>query len=385
MRRHLAAAALKGIGVDELLRRVPKAELHLHLRGAIPQEVLIELLNRYSRRQVWREASAEWRSMFETCDNIRPFLAPEGRSRDDVSNLFRYQSFEQFVATYAFVGCFIRTVSDLRSVISGVLESLKAQNVVYAEITASIHKYTVNGIPLADVLACLDEATDYAGLRVQWILGLVRDYGPESTLGLLQDVLEVGCTSVVGVTLAGSEHSHPPSWFSEVYALARERGLRLTAHAGEALGPESIWDALEILGVERVGHGVRAVEDERLMTYLAERQIPLEVCLTSNIRTGIFPSHEAHAVKTLVEAGIPVAINTDDPVFFETTLVEEYDRVHGLGFEESEIYKMIENGFRYAFLTQGEIEPYLGRLQSEWQRFFVKGLSGDMSGHKHQH
>ncbi len=352
--------------MEGLLQKIPKSELHIHLRGAVPSEVLTDLLNRYSAQEVWREASVEWRDMFQSYENIRPFLAPGHWSAGAVSDLFRYETFDQFVATYAFVGCFIRDVSDLRRLILGVLYELKSQKVVYVEITASIYKYVRNGISLADIGACFDEATQFPGIRVQWIIDLVRDYGREVTLGLLKEIIQLRCESIVGITLGGSEHLFPPAQFAEVYSTARDHGLRLTIHAGEALGPESIWDALQILGVERIGHGVRAVEDERLMAYLAEKQIPLEVCPTSNVRTGIFPSYEAHPAKELFEAGVPVTINSDDPAFFGTTLAEEYAHVHSLGVQEEDICKMIENGFRYAFLPQEEIERYLDDLKGAW-------------------
>jgi adenosine deaminase len=350
----------------QVLRRAPKAELHLHLRGGAPVEVLARLINKYSSGEVWREATREWKALFKTCDNIAPFLTPREWSVYDIASLFHYRSFEQFVATYAFVGYYVRTASDLREVIWGVLDSLKAQNVVYAEITTSILKYVMNGVPLVEVLRCLEEATEYPGVEVQWILGLVRDYGAESALGLLRDVLKIGCAGLVGVTLAGSEHAYPPAMFSEVFALARDHGLRLTAHAGEALGPDSIWDALKVLQIERVGHGVRAVEDEELMEHLAAEGIPLEVCPTSNVATGIYPTYEAHPVRRLVEAGIPVTVNTDDPTFFDTTLADEYAYVQDLGVSQSGICEMVENGFRYAFLPHERIEAYLTGVRRAW-------------------
>ncbi len=258
----------------------------------------------------------------------------------------------------------------MRRLVLGVVEKLKSENVVYAEIAASIYKYMMNGIALDDIGACLEEAAETPGIRVQWILGLVRDYGPEGTLALLKKAIGLGCESLVGVTLAGSEHSFPPDQFSEVYTVARDHGLRLTVHAGEALGPQSIWDALHMLGAERIGHGVRALEDQRLVAYLAEKQIPLEVCPTSNVRTGIISSYEAHPVRELFEAGIPITINSDDPTFFGTTLADEYDHASGLGFHDRDILKIMENGFRYAFLAEEEAERYIDGLNQVWAELY---------------
>lgn len=362
--------------MEELLRRIPKAELHVHLRGAMPKDLLMHLLNKYSTLEVWREAPAEWRSLFEVYDNVRPFLSPSHRSVEDVVDLLRTETFEQFVATYAFAGCYIRTASDFRRLVLGVVEGLEAQNVVYAEITASIQRHVRNGISLADIGACLDEGASYGGIKVRWILCLVRDYGKEEALRLIGDVIVLGCESIVGITLAGTEHRFPPAEFADVFALARDHGLHLTAHAGEMLGPQSVWDALQILGVERIGHGVRAVEDQHLVQHLAEHQIPLEVCPTSNLRTGIFPSYEAHAVKALFDAGVPVTIGTDDPTFFGTTLADEYVHLRDLGFRDRDLCEMLENGFRCAFLPADETESYLHVLRSAWSELSPPTPSG---------
>ncbi len=362
--------------VQDRLHSVPKAELHVHLRGAIPEDLLTHLLNKYSALEVWREAPAEWRPMFEAYDNVRPFLSPRRWSVEDVSDLLRTDTFEQFVATYAFTGCYIRTASDFRKLVLAVVEGLESQNVIYAEITVSIHRHIRNGIPLADIAACLDEGANHGGITVQWILGLVRGYGKEAALRLLQDVIALGCESIVGITLAGREHLFPPAEFTDVFALARDHGLRLTAHAGEMVGPQSVWDALQVLGVERIGHGVRAAEDQRLVQHLVEHQIPLEVCPTSNIRTGIYQSFEAHPVKALFDAGVPIAISTDDPTFFRTTVAEEYVRLHDLGFSDRDLYQLLENGFRYAFLPVDEIQSYLDSLRSAWNQLSSPTPSG---------
>ncbi len=364
-------------GMEELLHRLPKSELHMHLRGAVPLEVLTDLLNKYSAQEVWRDADPQWKAMFQSYENVRAFLLPGDWSVDAVSKLFRYETFDQFVATYAFVGCLIRDVSDLRRLALAVVQELESQNVVYAEITASIYKYMRNGISLADIRACFEEAAGSSGIRVQWIIDLVRDYGPEATLRLLKDIVELQCKNIVGITLGGSEHLFPPAQFSKVYSTARDHGLRLTIHAGEALGPQSIWDALQILGVERIGHGVRALEDKRLMTYLAENQIPLEVCPTSNVRTGIFSSYGAHPVRELYEAGIPITINSDDPTFFGTTLADEYAHVRSLGFQDEDIFNMIKNGFTYAFLPREEIEWYVNNFKKAWQELYPQSQRRD--------
>jgi len=358
--------------MKEVLLEIPKSELHVHLRGAMPVEVFTDLLNKYSVKEILQNVPARHKTMFRQYENIRPFLSPRYWSVDAVSHLFHYETFDQFLATWCFTGYFVRDVSDLRRLIRGVLEKLRSQNVVYTEITIAVGEYLMRGISLTDIKTCLKEAEEFPGIRVQWIADLGRDTGHDAALSLLKEVIELECRSVVGITLGGSEHLFPPDRFSKVYSTARDHGLRLTVHAGEALGPESLWDALQILGVERIGHGVRAIEDQSLVTYIAENNMPLEVCPTSNIRTGIFPSYEAHPVKALFEAGVPVTINSDDPTFFGTTLTEEYAHVHAVGVQDEGIFRMIENGFTYAFLPEKEIQKYLDNLEQEWMKLYPR-------------
>ncbi len=346
----------------KLLEKLPKAELHLHLRGAIPVEVFASLLNKYDVTAILEGNSYRTSGMFERYGNIRPFLSSRNWSVEEVSRLFQYENFDQFLATYHFTSYFIRDTSDLKKLITGVLEDLRAQNVVYAEITISVIEYIQQGIPLPVILTCLEQATDFPGIRVQWIVDLVRNIGHEAALKLLRQIIALDRRSVVGITLGGSEHLFPPAPFENVYAAARDHGLRLTVHAGEALGPESIWDALRVLKVERIGHGVRAIEDPDLVAYLVEHRIPLEICPTSNLCTGVFSSYEAHPLKALFDAGVPIAISTDDPTFFGTALVDEYMHVRDMGVSDSDILEILKNSFRHAFLPDEEIEKYVHRL-----------------------
>lgn len=356
--------------MKELLFKLPKSELHVHLRGAMPIEVFTELLNKHVALGTLDRIPPHIRAQLERYDNIRPFLSPRRWLAEEASALFRYESFPQFLMTFGFTSNFVRDADDLRRLITGVLESLKAQNVVYAEITISVVEYyRWQGIPLSDILTCLDEATAHLGIRAQWIVDLVRDIGSVAALALLKEIIAFGCKSIVGITIGGSEHRFPPAQFAEVYAFARDNGLRLSVHAGEALGPESVWDALRILGAERIGHGVRAIEDESLVAHLAENGIPLEVCPTSNLRTGIYPSYEAHPIKALYEAGVPVTINSDDPTFFGTTLTDEFVHVHSVGVPKDGIFEMLKNGFRYAFLPQEDIEKYVCGLTQAWENY----------------
>lgn len=344
---------------------LPKAELHVHLRGAMPVAVFADLLSRHAG-DLARQLPARHRSLFERYDNIRPFLQPRAWSAAEVAPLFRFANFDQFLATFAFTSYAIGNADDFQQLVAGVLASFRAQRIVYAEITVSVREYVRRGIPLAELCAILDAAARAPGIRVQWIVDLVRDFGPEAGLTLLAEIIAQRCASIVGITLGGSEHRHPPADFAAVYDLARAHGLRLTVHAGEALGPASVWDALTVLGVERIGHGVRSVEDAALVRYLAERAVPLEVCPTSNLATGLYPSVASHPVLALHAAGVPLSLNSDDPTFFGTTLAEEYARVEAAGLPAAAVLTLLKNGFRHAFLPPAEIARFLGEVDAAW-------------------
>jgi adenosine deaminase len=350
---------------SRFLSEAPKAELHVHLRGAMPLSFFQDRLRKYHPEDVLANAPPRYLELFEQFENIRPFMKSRPGLAESAGQLFRYRTFDQFLATYLFSSYFVRDAADFRGLVQAVLQRFAAGNIVYAEITVSFIEYIQQGIALADIVSALDEASAASERpRVQWILDPVRNIGPEKALGLLQEVLRNRPKNLVGITIGGAEHLFPPAQFEKVYALARDAGLRLTVHAGEGLGPESVWDAIRVLGAERIGHGVRSIEDPALVRHLAENQIPLEVCPTSNLWTGIYPSYEAHPLKALYEAGVPLSINTDDPEFFRTSLAEEYEHARAMGLPESAVRKMMTNGFRHAFLPQEDIEQFLSQLAS---------------------
>ena len=329
------------------LEALPKAELHLHLRGAIPVPFLQEQFRKYSPKQALSLAPAPQSRFMRQHPGVGRILD----SADPVSEahgLFTHSTFEQFLGAYLFTSYFVRELDDFERLVGGVRRALRKQNIAYAEITVSVPEYIQQGIKLEDLMGVLAE--DPHGLpKVRWIVDAVRNYGPDAALALLERLRASRPPTVIGLTLGGAEHKQPPARFVEVYALARACGLRTTVHAGEALGPESVWDAVRILGVERIGHGVRAIEDPGLVAHLAANRIPLEVCPTSNVRTGVYPSLEAHPVRRLFDAGVPVSVNTDDPTFFGVSLAEELANLRRLDFSWTEIGEVAAAAFQMAF------------------------------------
>lgn len=352
-----------------LVESLPKSELHVHLRGAIPTRVLAELLDKHGVERALADAPSRVMARWRTWENLCPFLTPRRWSEAEVSRLFHFESFDNFLYTYYFTGFFVRDLQDFGLLVTGVVDDLASQGIVYAEMTVSAIEYAEHGLSLPDLAAVLAESMERPGIRVQWIIDLVRDLGPEVAGQQVEEIAALRCPGIVGITLGGSEHLYPPAQFADVYARARDHGLRLTVHAGEALGPESVVDALEMLNAERIGHGVRSAEDSALVQRLARSNIALEICPTSNIQTGVYRSLDDHPAKVLFAAGVPITVNTDDPTFFRTTLAEECVRLHDdLGFGRDDLLQVLRNGFRHSFLPADEAAEYLSRLDRAWEK-----------------
>ena len=324
-----------------------KAELHLHLRGAVPLRYLKQQVRKYPPRQALASAPpGQIQFMFRN-PSVRRIVEAED-PLTEIDRVFRFDSFEGFLAAYLFTSFLVKDIEDFRGLIATVRRGLGEQNIAYAEVTVSLREYMQQGIALDELLGAMGENQDGEPL-LRWIVDPVRNFGPAAAENLLERLLPSRPPSLIGLTLGGAEHMHPSAPFRRAFEIAREAGLRTTVHAGEALGPESVWDALRILEVERVGHGVRAAEDPVLVRALAERGIPLEVCPTSNIRTGVYSTLAEHPVRNLFESGVPITINTDDPTFFGVTLAGELAALRQLGFSWPEIGGLADNAFGFAF------------------------------------
>jgi len=310
----------------------PTAELHLHLRGAMPVDLFGRWLERYPVEIALDQAPIGHLQFFARFEHLKRFLHPDQRPAPE--ELFSYTSFEGFLASYLFSSYFCRSIDDFRDLVAAVRRDLAAQGIEYAEVTVSVPEYLMHGLPLEGVVVALSEAAREPRPTVRWIVDFVRNFGPEAAMRLLDRLLANRPEGWVGVTLGGAEHNFPPGPFKAVYEKAKSEGLGLTVHAGEAAGPESVWEAVRELRVDRIGHGVRAMEDPKLVAHLADKGIPLEVCPTSNVRTGVYASIEEHPLAKLHEAGVRLSINTDDPTFFGTTLRDEFAVGRKLGLSD---------------------------------------------------
>jgi adenosine deaminase len=280
---------------------MPKVELHLHLEGAIPVGTLWELIQLHGG-----DAAVATRPQLE--------------------ERFRYRDFDHFIETWVWMNGYLRTYEDFVCAAEAVARDLARQNIVYAEASFSPSDFRRHGlIPQELALAIRSGLDRVTGTEVALIVDLVRDRGPAGARETLEAILEVAEEAgVIGIGIGGTEFEYPPELFVDAYRTARAAGLHTTAHAGEGAGPESVWGAIRKLEVERVGHGIRAVEDIALVEHLVESRLHLEVCPTSNVRTGVATGWESHPARTLIDAGAVVTLNTDDPTLFGCSLAGEY-------------------------------------------------------------
>jgi adenosine deaminase/aminodeoxyfutalosine deaminase len=304
----------------DFLQEIPKAELHVHLEGSVEPETLHEL---------------------DPTTSVEAFRA-----------LYEYENFEAFLKAFGAIGKRLRTPEDYGLITRRLLERLAAQNVRYAEIIVAAGVVLWKEQEFAPIFDAIATGAEGSPVEVRFILDAVRQFGVEPAMQVAQLAAERLERGVVAFGIGGSEERGPAEGFTEVFASAKSAGLRLTAHAGESMGPESIWAALR-LGAERIGHGITAIRDETLLCHLRERNIPLEISITSNLVTGVVARLEDHPVRRLFDAGVPIVLNTDDPAMFRCSLVEEYRLAQrAFGFSEAELRQIAANGFRYAFVPQ---------------------------------
>jgi len=332
--------------LESFIARLPKVELHVHLEGSVRPETLREL----ARTKGWRRRAGTaywiWR-----------------RSRQS----FRYGSFQEFLVSFGGATLLLETPEDYALATTRLLEWLGLQNVKYAEVTFSAgvilwKKQSVEAI-FAAVSTAAEEAQARLGVRVNWIFDAVRHFGAEHVREVLRWTEHFRSRGVVALGIGGDEARGPAGLFTETYREAREVGLHLTAHAGETVGPESIRQAVELLGVERIGHGLTAARDPEVVALLRDQRIPLEVCLTSNLATGLLPRLEDHPLRHFMESGLIVTLNSDDPAMFGTSLQGEFVlAAKHFGLSREEIVQLCENAIRATFLPANEQQRLLQEL-----------------------
>ncbi|HEY4382752.1 MAG TPA: adenosine deaminase [Acidobacteriaceae bacterium] len=322
------------IDVPAWLRGLPKVELHLHLEGSTEPETLVALSQRH---------------------DATPLTLADAR------RLYTYPDFQGFMESYKAMSQRLRTPDDYELITYNMVRALAAQGVVHAEVYISFgilyywHKAEVEPYVEAIERARL-RAEAETGTTLLWLIDAVRHFGPDEAARVFRKAAELRAQypSIVGIGIGGDEARGPASLFRDLYAEASAAGLRLTAHAGETGGPidgpASIWSAINI-GAERIGHGLAAQHDPELLDVLATRQIPIEVNVTSNIRTGCCPSYAAHPLRAYFDSGLMVTLNSDDPPMFGANLLDEYLLAHEkYGFTLEQLRELAANAVEASFL-----------------------------------
>jgi adenosine deaminase len=336
------------MSLNEFIREMPKVELHVHLEGSIRPATLLTLAERNG-------------------------VALPAHDLEGLRRFYRFTDLEHFVRVYFTISGCLKTVDDYSLIAYEFGADMARQRIRYAEVTFTPYtNVRLTRLPFDDILAGLNEgrarAQEEFGVEFNWVLDIVRDE--------LDTALEVARMAVgaigrgaVGFGLGGPERDHPPEAFADAFALAREAGLHSVPHAGEGAGPDSVWGALRALRAERVGHGVRSTEDSVLLAEMRERQVPLEVCPTSNLCLGLYPSYEKHPIRRLWDEGLYVTVNSDDPPMFNTDLVTEYQAlVDHLGFTAAELEQLSLNALRASFIPDGRKTEMEQEFRTEMSR-----------------
>jgi aminodeoxyfutalosine deaminase len=312
---------------------LPKVELHLHLEGTIRPATAIELAARHG-----------------VC-----------LTQDEVAARYKHTDFAGFIETFKWVTSFLRDPEDYALITRRICEELVKQNVVYAEVTIS------TGVMLkrmqnveANFEAIVEAASGvlYHRLRTAWIFDCVRQFGPDAAMEVARWAAKLQAKGVIAFGMGGDEISLPAASFRPAFTFARSEGLRLVCHAGEIGGPDSVREAVEILGAERIGHGIALMNDHALAESLARRHVVLENCITSNLFTGALAKQinkpaanlQDHPLKLFLDRNWPVTLSTDDPGLFHTDLATEYARAASLGLSKDQLIQLAEQSFSAAFL-----------------------------------
>ncbi len=330
---------------EHLFTALPKAELHVHLEGSIEPTTVVELAARHGVVITLQEAEARY--------------APG--------------DFAQFIESFIWVTSFLRGPQDYALIARRFAESMQRQNVLYAEVTLSIGiMFRQKQDPAANFAALRDAAAEVSGVRLKYIFDAVRQWGAAAAMEVARLATSLRSPDIIAYGIGGDELGLPTSDLRAVYEHVAKEGMHRLIHAGEIGGPELVREAVEILGAERIGHGIAAMRDERLMDFLASRNIPLEVCPTSNLRTGALArqlrqesaGYEQHPLASFIRRGLPVTLSSDDPAMFETTLSDEYRHARSMGLAPADLVQLAEASFHHSFLPVKEKRALLHKFHS---------------------
>jgi adenosine deaminase/aminodeoxyfutalosine deaminase len=327
------------------IRRLPKAELHLHLEGTISPETLADLSRRHDGS---------------------PLTLEQARA------IYQYTDFTGFMMAFKAVAERLRTAEDYELITYRMLKRLAQQGVIHAEVYVSVGVvYFWKKMDFDPLFVGMErgrrKAEEDFGITAYWIFDAARQFGVEEAARVFRKAAELRPEhpSIIGIGIGGDERHTGADPFRDLYAEARDAGLRLTAHGGETVGPEGIWGAINI-GAERIGHGLTAIQDAELMSVLSQRQIPIEICVSSNIKTGCCMMLADHPVRRYFDAGLMITLNSDDPAMFLSDLESEYRLAQDeFGFNDEHLRELAANSIEASFLPAEQKVAALHRIEKE--------------------
>lgn len=352
--------------LDELVKTLPKAELHVHLEGAIPSATALQLAHKYPHL-----------GFIEQVESVQESIS-----------LANYEDFHSYYQTCMQL---IRSAEDFELVVYECGRDMMNQNIRYREIYISIYQHLhlwKKNLQLRDILDGLllgcEKARDDFDVEMQWILGIPRHrhfsghnprvFNPEIANQVLDYAIQGRECGVIGIGLGGNEVDAPPDPFGNVFQQAKQMGLRSIPHAGETDGAKSVWGAIQALQADRICHGVRAIEDMNVVKELVERQIPLDICPTSNVRLGIYPTVNQHPFRQLDDLGVLITINSDDPSIIGNSVCDEYVTVlKTFGYTIKDLVRFARNSIQASYANIERKTKYLAEI-NEWKKTNIANI-----------
>lgn len=329
----------------EFLKTIPKAEIHIHLEAVISISSVRKLYKKQHGQKMTRETEKE---------------------------LFSYTDLDGFVKAFIAVQNLFQSVDDLSLIFKDLDAYMQKNGITYCEAFFAPSAFIKKGFDYGEMVSLFEkhikDIQKRTGNVVRLLMDVSRTFGCENAMKNYELLAEHPSPVVIGIGLGGSEAKGPAAEFKAVFERAHKDGLHAVAHAGEDVGPQSVWDSIQLLHAERIGHGISSVQDPHLIDYLSQSKVPFEVCVTSNVFTRKYVTDvKHHPIREMFDDGIFVTVNTDDPVFFRTSLLAEYWLCHrALKFTMSEIKQLIYNSFNAAFLTQEEKLREIQKVNDAW-------------------
>jgi len=337
------------ISIEHFITKMPKVELHVHLEGSVRPETLLKLAERH---HVTLPA--------ENVEGLRKW--------------YTFRDFNHFIEIYMTISSCLRTAEDIELIAREFLMGQAEQNILYSEVTFTpFNQYMNNQLGFHEQIDAVNRARAWAeselGVRMGIIMDIPRIVPPRDGLTVADWAIERYGNGLIALGLGGPEIDNPPEKYHAAFERVRAAGIPCILHAGETVGPSSIWSAIRVADTKRIGHGVRAIEDPELVAYLRETQIPLEVCPTSNICLKVYPSLEEHSLPELMRQGLYVTINSDDPPMFNTTLTDEYlAGYQTYGWDADVIRKLVLNAVKATLLSETEKKEMLRTFSGVFER-----------------